>query len=154
MPAPLAALFLGRDVILVTGAFVHRASIVGWRWPGFAQFFRLPTDTQDSNEMQPQDQESMRSSHAAPGSALPQHGSGQPSAEAVPPAPFVEPLYISKVNTVLQLAYVTVCMSSAWCGWPDETAALALGCSAGVTTVVSGVMYVRAYLAGQVLQAK
>jgi len=41
---PLAALVIGRDVFLVTGAFALRLRSLGWKWPGWEEFFRT-TDT-------------------------------------------------------------------------------------------------------------
>ena len=37
---PLAALVIGRDVFLVTGAFALRFRSLGWKWPGWQEFFR------------------------------------------------------------------------------------------------------------------
>ncbi|KAK9836085.1 hypothetical protein WJX81_000056 [Elliptochloris bilobata] len=41
LPAWLAALILGRDALLVGGAFVHRYRALGWRARGWSEFFRI-----------------------------------------------------------------------------------------------------------------
>jgi cardiolipin synthase len=62
----LVALVVARDVVLLSGSFIHRAYTLGWQWSGWAEFFKI----------------------------------GAGGAEKV------EPLFISKVNTVLQLALI------------------------------------------------
>jgi len=37
---PLVALVIGRDVFLVTGTFALRMRSLGWKWPGWQEFFR------------------------------------------------------------------------------------------------------------------
>ena len=71
---------------------------------------------------------------------------------AVPPAPFVQPLYISKVNTVLQLSLIAGCIGQSWYGWPTAEALWALGGLTGLTTVGSFGAYVRAYQQGKLLR--
>lgn len=39
MPWWIAAAIVGRDVGLVGGMFIHRAHMLGWRWPGASVFF-------------------------------------------------------------------------------------------------------------------
>ena len=70
-------------------------------------------------------------------------------AEATPPAPFVQPLYISKVNTVFQLGLIASCIGQSWYGWPPHELLLALGGVTGLTTVASFAAYVRAYRRGK-----
>ncbi|CAL8472090.1 g11632 [Coccomyxa elongata] len=41
LPVALASIIIGRDVLLVTGAFVDRARKVGWKRVDWAEFFRL-----------------------------------------------------------------------------------------------------------------
>ena len=41
LPAPLVALILGRDALLVAGCFAARSQALSWQWPGMAEFFRL-----------------------------------------------------------------------------------------------------------------
>ena len=113
LSAPMVALILGRDIFLVVGAFAARAKSLGWRWPGAGEFFRL----------QPASSAAVPSSNAPagqhPATAEPQ-GAQQPhrgdvpsalggstgaqtegKAAEAPAAPFVEPLYISKVRQLV-----------------------------------------------------
>ena len=134
-------IILGRDAFLVGGAFVVRAQAVGWRWPGAAEFFRLQPPA----------------AAAAPSSGSGSSGEGAAAAAegaaAAPPAPLVQPLYISKVNTVLQLALVGACMLDAWVGWPGQGGVWAAGGAATVTTLWSCVAYLRAFRSGRLLTA-
>ena len=45
LPVPLAVLIIGRDVLLISGALLHRASTLGWQAFDFAEFFRLKTQS-------------------------------------------------------------------------------------------------------------
>ena len=69
---------------------------------------------------------------------------------SIPPAVFVQPLYISKVNTCFQLLLVGGCLSSSWYAWPPQEAILVLGFVTGSTTLASCVAYVRAFLKGSI----
>lgn len=69
----------------------------------------------------------------------------------VPPAPFVQPLYISKVNTVLQLGLIVGCIGRSWYGWPSMDELYLLGGLTGLTTVGSFAAYVWAYRRGKIL---
>lgn len=66
------------------------------------------------------------------------------------PAAFVQPLYISKVNTCFQLLLVGGCLTSSWYGWPPQEVLLSLGVVTGGTTVASSAAYARAYLQGKI----
>lgn len=122
MPSPVVAVILGRDAVLVAGAFGARAHALGWRWPGAAEFFRL----------QP--------AEAAPAGQGAAHSGGL---GPVPAAPLVRPLFVSKVNTVLQLGLVAACMSRAWAGWPAEEALWAASAATAGTSVWSLGAYAR-----------
>lgn len=69
-------------------------------------------------------------------------------AYAVPPAEFVKPLYISKVNTVSQLGLIAGCISHSWYGWPAEEALWGLGGVTAVATLASFAAYVQVYRRG------
>lgn len=53
-----------------------------------------------------------------------------------------EPTVISKLNTLLTLAFVTAVLCTASSGWPGETVLTILGAATFVTVVTSGVDYV------------
>lgn len=186
LPAPLVALIIGRDVVLLSGAFVHRFRAVGWRWPGLAEFFRLgspslppssPTDAAAATEAatlrspatasasahhssssvqgtQDVRQSSMDSNTAAaepvgsvqPGQKESQSRQAPVDEGSIPPAVFVQPLYISKVNTCFQLLLIGGCLSSSWYAWPSQEVILAVGVMTGGTTFASCIAYVRAFL--------
>ncbi|KAF5837590.1 hypothetical protein DUNSADRAFT_4161 [Dunaliella salina] len=60
-----------------------------------------------------------------------------PATPAVAGAPFVRPLLISKVNTVLQLMLVGGCVSKAWLLWPQPELLSALEASTAAATALS-----------------
>jgi len=67
------------------------------------------------------------------------------------PAPKVEPLYISKVNTVLQITLISSCLTDAWLGWPgSDINTYALGPATAFTTVWSCLAYIHAYRKGTI----
>jgi hypothetical protein len=125
---PLVAVVLGRDVVLLGGAFAIRAQQVGWKWPGLKEFFRI-TPTAGSSDVE----------------------TGIQGAGPAPVAPVVKPLLISKINTGFQLALVGACMTDAWLGWPGQQAVWGLGWSTAGTTVLSCIAYGRAYLRNELL---
>ena len=137
LPAPLAVLIIGRDVLLVAGAFAQRFRDFHWRWPGWAEFFRTAPPMGGLSAASSSSRGSNRHSAAKA------EGRSQPKA-----AQFVEPLYVSKVNTVAQLGLVAGCISHSWYGWPVEGVLWGLGGSTAVLTVASGWAYLRAYRAG------
>ncbi len=53
-----------------------------------------------------------------------------------------EPTKVSKLNTALELIFLTLVLSSTAYGWPDDIALLVLGASILVTVVISGTDYV------------
>lgn len=83
-----------------------------------------------------------------PGSSgsSPQHGADP---HPVPPAPLVKPLYISKVNTVFQLALISGCIAQSWWGWPPQELLYAWGGLTGATTLASFTAYVNVYRQGK-----
>jgi len=112
---------VGRDVVLVGGAFLLRAQSLGWKWPGARNFFRIAYQAD-----------------------------GSPS-DAVHAAPFIRPLLISKINTGLQIALVASCMSQAWVGWPGMDSVWGFGAATFITTLWSTAAYAKAYLRGELL---
>lgn len=128
LPAPLVGVVLGRDAVLLGGAFAIRAHRLGWRWPGAREFFRIvPSESVSTDE----------------------ETGGKGGGGPVPVAPLVKPLLISKVNTGLQLALVGACMTDAWLGWPGTGAVWGLGWATAGTTLGSCFAYGRAFLRGQ-----
>ncbi|GAB4819862.1 hypothetical protein N2152v2_006908 [Parachlorella kessleri] len=165
LSAPMVALILGRDVFLVAGAFAARAKSLGWRWPGAGEFFRLqpassppaPSSIAPAEPTQPTaEREGLQ--QTCSGDA-PSASSGSAGAQAeeraggAPAAPFVEPLYISKVNTCFQLVLVGACMSRAWLGVPSDDVVWWLAASTAGTTVWSCAAYITAFRAGRLLTA-
>lgn len=115
----LVALVLSRDAMLVGGAFVLRAHSLGWKWPGFLQFFRV-------------------------GGMAPSTAAKDASDQTLAPtAQLVQPLLVSKVNTGLQLLLLGAAMLGAWQGWPPASVVDALAAATAVTTVWSAVAYLR-----------
>eukprot|EP00798_Chlamydomonas_sp_ICE-L_P023713 gene23713-9256_t len=65
--------------------------------------------------------------------------------------PIMQPIMISKVNTVLQLALLSGCLSKAWLGWPDSDVLTVLEYSTAATTVLSTVIYAKKYASGKLV---
>lgn len=181
LPAPLVALIIGRDVVLLSGAFVHRFRAVGWQWPGFAEFFRVASPSSLTDDAPVSEDAALRhpaisssslqnSSTEVQGTQATGHarmdgstavaepvgslqtGQQEPQNEpasantGIPPAAFVQPLYISKVNTCFQLLLVGGCLSSSWYAWPTQETILVLGLITGGTTLASCIAYARVFL--------
>lgn len=102
-----------------------------------------------SDAQQPQQQQlhksGQRESAPQPGQ---QHSDA--SAHSTQPAAFMQPLYISKVNTCFQLLLVGGCLSSSWYAWPSQEVLFGLGVLTGCTTVGSSAAYASAYLRGKI----
>ncbi|CAD7702353.1 unnamed protein product [Ostreobium quekettii] len=60
----------------------------------------------------------------------------------------VQPLFVSKVNTVVQLMLVASCMSQGLMGWPGDGEILTLSYATVCTTLLSWGAYARGYLMG------
>ncbi|KAL4433869.1 hypothetical protein ABPG75_000310 [Micractinium tetrahymenae] len=164
LPGPVVGIIVGRDVLLVTGAFAARAKSLGWRWPGAAEFFRvgssgaggalgaLPAAGDESSSSSSSGSSSGREAggegHAGSSGG---RGGGSGGSSPAPAAPLVQPLYISKVNTVFQLGLVGTCILHSWLGWPGEGALWAASALTAGTTVWSCAAYFRAYRKGRVL---
>ena len=67
----------------------------------------------------------------------------------VPPAETVQPLLISKLNTVLQLGLIAGCISHSWYDWPTESALWGLSGATAGATLASFAAYVQVYRRGQ-----
>ena len=66
----------------------------------------------------------------------------------VPPAEFIQPLYISKLNTVFQLALIGGCITHSWYDWPSEHVLWGLGGVTALATLASFAAYVQVYRQG------
>ncbi|DBB04287.1 TPA: hypothetical protein ACH3X1_012784 [Trebouxia sp. C0004] len=203
LPLWLVSVIIGRDVVLLSGAVVHRFKTVGWRWPGAAEFFRITSispsaqpstartghmqsDSVNTSEGCTETSSSYAGNHEVAGSSKAynhskgshgiddiississvgslQHDRGNDQLKAnvpdagrastsgtAPPAVFVQPLYISKVNTCFQLLLVGGCLTSSWYAWPPQEALTALGVATGGTTLASCGAYARAYMNGTI----
>jgi phosphatidylglycerophosphate synthase len=147
LPAPVVALVVGRDVVLVSFVCAARVKSLGPSWPGWAEFFRVQPAAAPAA---PASDQGHPSSAPGGGAAAAVGGGGTPA----PAAPLVKPLYVSKVNTVFQLGLVGACMLKAWLGWPgEEVVWAASGLTAG-TTVWSSWAYLRAYQQNKLLLAR
>lgn len=140
----MVAVIVGRDVFLVGAIFAHRAHTLGWRWPGYREFFRVsPAGTSPPSPDRP-----------APVGDAPGPGESAESGEAakvVQPAPFVQPIFISKLNTVLQMSLVGGHMAQEVWGGIPEVALTGLAAVTVGTTVASCAAYIRAFLNGRIL---
>jgi phosphatidylglycerophosphate synthase len=61
----------------------------------------------------------------------------------------VKPIFISKVNTVMQFSLVGSALSQRVLGWPYAGVTDSLATAAAVTTILSGFEYWRMYLEGR-----
>ncbi|BDA47473.1 probable cardiolipin synthase (CMP-forming) [Coccomyxa sp. Obi] len=148
LPVALAGIIIGRDVLLVTGAFVDRARKVGGKGVGWAEFFRLsPSQLSPEADAAQAGAENSRSAQDVHEVVESKDSSAAP----VAPAGFVQPLYISKVNTVFQLCLIAGCIGNSWYGWPPEDMLWVLGGITGVTTLGSFAAYIRVYRQGKLL---
>lgn len=75
-------------------------------------------------------------------------GTGSSSRDGVEGAGKVTPLYVSKVNTVLQLGTVAGFLLHAYVGWPPTAVLDVAAVATAATTVLSGAAYVQAYRRG------
>ena len=209
LPSWLVALIIGRDAVLLGGAFVHRFQKVGWRWPGAAEFFRVSSSpstpqsqthpsggsaalstaqhihstsqhantsssstgktddhgdkSQGTGDKADQSVDASIAAIGAIGSSNPQQQGSQQNQESsgqeqeaavgvqsVQPAAFVQPLYISKVNTCFQLLLVGGCLTSSWYAWPPQEVLFSIGVITGGTTLASTAAYARAYMQGKI----
>ena len=125
---------------------------------GWAEFFRtapgLPDTGADADGSQRPPQGSHESQHAADSG---QHERKMLQAEGaanqdsvVPPAEFVQPLYISKLNTVFQLGLIAGCISHSWYSWPSEDVLWGLGGVTALATLASFAAYVQVYRRGAI----
>jgi cardiolipin synthase len=121
LPPWLVLLAVGRDVALVAGAFVFRARAMNWRIPSLREFFRMvPLSSPDGSDA--------AGSHAAPR---------------------VQPLLVSKLNTVLQIGTATAALATSAWGMPGQEVVDAGVLACAGTTVVSGAMYLRMAMSGR-----
>lgn len=115
---------------------------------GWAEFFRVsPSQLSPQADAAQAGAESSRSAQDIHEDVKPKDSSAAP----VAPAAFVQPLYISKVNTVFQLCLIAGCIGNSWYGWPPEDMLWVLGGITGVTTLGSFAAYIRVYRQGKPL---
>ena len=134
---PLAVLVIGRDVFLVAGAFFLRFRSCNYQWPGWREFFRTTNEGLQS----PVTVDLGRKQGVAESSDSAGSSSAATEGSSPKPAPFVQPLYISKVNTVVQICLVSCCLTVGPLGWPPESVILCLGGATGALTLASGFAY-------------
>ena len=141
-------MIIGRDVFLVVGAFILRLRSLGNTWPGWREFFR----TTGIDERPAQGYEGSSSLRGLEGEETGKpHGKLQEAAYLAKqnpptlPASYVQPLYISKVNTVVQIFLVAGCITSASYAWPPQEVILGLGGITAGLTVASGIAYVQGH---------
>ncbi|QDZ19774.1 putative phosphatidylglycerophosphate synthase [Chloropicon primus] len=115
----VCSIIIGRDVVLLGGAFLHRAHVLNWRWKTWREYFRVVQAKNDGE---------------------------------APAAPNVKPIFISKLNTVFQIALVVGAISNGGLSWPDAQLVQGLGYLTAATTITSGAIYVRMYFKGQMLR--
>ncbi|KAK9786292.1 hypothetical protein WJX73_007657 [Symbiochloris irregularis] len=139
LPGVLAVLIISRDVLLVGGAVMHRARSLNWQqkdWTEFVRLSKAPNAIPDVESGRRSDQRRVE-----PGTAALENQSA--------PATLVQPLYISKVNTCVQLSLIGACITSSWYAWPGDDGILLLAGTAGVTTIASGLAYLRQFLSNK-----
>ena len=143
---PLAGVIIGRDVFLVVGALVLRLRSFGGTWPGWSEFFR--TTGVDERPGQGYKGKSLKygldldDTEKSDGKVQGATALAKKKSTTLP-ASYVQPLYISKVNTVAQILLVAGCITSTSFAWPPQEVILGLG---GITlglTVASGIAYVQ-----------
>lgn len=61
----------------------------------------------------------------------------------------IQPLFISKVNTALQLCLLGMCMTQGMMGWPGETGIQVMSYATVATTLVSWWVYTHGYMRGK-----
>ena len=149
---PLAALIIGRDIFLVVGASVLRLRSFGGSWPGWKEFFRTTNTEENPNKgsggkskMNSLAGEESRHSDAS------LHAAGDLTKQksSALPATYVQPLYVSKLNTVAQILLVAGCITSTSYAWPAQEVLLGLGGVTAGLTLASGIAYVREHKSKQ-----
>ncbi|GIL65817.1 hypothetical protein Vafri_19441 [Volvox africanus] len=139
MPTWLAVVVVGRDLLLVTGAFAFRLRGFGWRWPGREAFFRTADSMSTSISVPAVNAAATPSSQ--PGTTPPMGramGKGDPAEAGVA---FMRPLLISKANTLLQLVLLGGYLMRGVYGWPDGDSVFALELATAATTTLSLAAY-------------
>ncbi|GLI71026.1 hypothetical protein VaNZ11_016143 [Volvox africanus] len=139
MPTWLAAIVVGRDLLLITGAFAFRLRGFGWRWPGREAFFRT-ADIASTSILLPAVKAAATPS-SQPEATPPRSqvmGKGDPAQAGVA---FMRPLLISKANTVLQLVLLGGYLMRGVHGWPDGDFVFALEVATAATTTLSLAAY-------------
>jgi hypothetical protein len=135
-----------------TGQFISMVLQVGGKRVGWAEFFRLSPNAASTGAVSAEIGANSNDASWKDGQQEPvnlQEGSVRP----VAPAAFVQPLYISKLNTVFQLFLIAGCIGRSWYGWPPEDMLWALSGITGLTTLGSFMAYLRVYKQGKLLSS-
>ncbi|PNH04862.1 putative cardiolipin synthase 1 [Tetrabaena socialis] len=142
MPVWLAVVVVGRDALLVAGAFAFRFRGFGWRWPGREAFFRTADASPPPG---PGPAATTAGGAATVGGAGGDAGGG-------PGVSYMKPLLISKANTVLQLVLLGGYLTRGMYGWPEGAPVAALELATAATTVASLAAYGSMALQGRLFK--
>lgn len=141
---PLAVLVIGRDVFLVAGAFFLRFRSCNYTWPGWQEFFRTTETGSAAAEGSSDEQPHSGCTTTDKASPIQETKSGRTSRSSSPKAaPYVQPLYISKMNTVAQILLIASCITAYPLQWPPQEVVFGLGGLTGVLTIASGYAYLQ-----------
>ncbi|KAG2484686.1 hypothetical protein HYH03_016515 [Edaphochlamys debaryana] len=138
MPGWVAFWVVGRDVALVTGAFVYRFRSFGWRWPGREAFFRTADAPAPAASA---DGAAAPAAGLAEAAASGGAGDGGGVAGTRHGVAFMKPLMISKANTALQLVLLGGYLLRGMYGMPPDDVITALELTTVGTTITSGAVY-------------
>ncbi|KAG1667457.1 hypothetical protein FOA52_012212 [Chlamydomonas sp. UWO 241] len=143
IPLWVAAVVITRDAGLVVGAVAHRAHMLraAGRPLRASELFSVGATAPPS----------AASSGCDENGAVPGAAAAPPHLPPMPPMPLMRPLLVSKANTVLQLALVCGCLSSAAVGAPEQGVLTALEVATAATTLASLGAYAHKYAAGKLL---
>mmetsp|Transcript_866 Transcript_866/g.1182 ORF Transcript_866/g.1182 Transcript_866/m.1182 type:complete len:330 (-) Transcript_866:384-1373(-) len=150
LPLWLGGTFVLRDVVLLVWSYIHRIRDFGYTWPGFDAFVHT-SDQADRDRRLP--------SHTSCTKVKGGHDvtmSDITTSAFTPDQPRLEtkgleamqPLFVSKVNTVLQLLLLGGYLTGKICDWPPQELITGLEYSSATTTVVSMVGYIMKYQNG------
>lgn len=154
IPIWFASVVVGRDAALVTGAAVQRWRSLGWsRSVSLREFLRTippgsagatghPSSSPGLSPSGGADEEKgTGNSQGCIGEGKGTNSSQGHRAVVDPGVPLMQPLLISKANTVLQIALLAGCMGRAWVQWPEPEALAALEVATAGTTAASCIAY-------------
>ena len=146
VPTWVATVVVGRDMALVAGALVQRWRSLGWRYDVTMQEFLRTRGGDDSSLTA-----AAGGGNSSETSSVSLPGGGPPSVD--PGVPLMQPLMISKVNTVMQLSLAAGCVGKAWVEWPDASSLHMLEVATAGTTAASCLAYAVKFFAERPLKA-